>query len=798
MTQGAPCRWRRRAQTAAVLVALAAVAVLLAHGCSGKPDIGASPMAETNRLIDEKSPYLLQHAHNPVNWHPWGEEAFQKARQEDRPIFLSVGYSTCHWCHVMERESFEDEAIAEMLNAHFVAIKVDREERPDIDDVYMSAVQVLTQRGGWPMSVFLLPDGRPFYGGTYFPKDRFARVLTTIAEMYRSDRGKLDEAAGEVATAVAAMVEAPQSSASLHPQFVKRTLDTLHRQFDAEHGGFGGAPKFPPHTAIELLFDGYRRGGGEGLLAMATLTLEKMALGGIHDHIGGGFHRYSIDERWFVPHFEKMLYDNALLARNYVEAYRLTQDELFRETAEAIFEWIEREMTGPEGSFYSALDAESEGVEGQFYVWRQDEIEGVLGHDAPVFLDAYGVEEKGNFTDEGTGRKSGENVLHLKQRLEEGAIASQMAAAKAELLAVREGRPRPALDDKVIASWNGLMIGALAYAGRELEEPNYTKRAERSAEFIVRRLWKDGRLLRRWRDGEARFGGALDDYVFVAYGLIELYESTGERRWLERAREMMDGAIDLFWDEPRGGFFSTADDSEPLFVRPKDVLDNPLPSGNGMAARILLRIAEATGERKYGEYAERTLRAMAPWMERAPYGTETLALAAGMHFERKESMERKEGEAMEEAREAEPQSVTAERHPVKVTAKTSKITVTPGEPFEVEVTIAIAEGWHINSRRPTVDFLVPTAVGLREGGPFQLGEVEYPDDTMIELAGDQMAVYEGTMELVVPVTVLDGAHPGPGTLGIVVQFQACDNQMCQAPDRVDVELPVVVATKQNL
>ncbi len=592
----------------------------------------------SNHLIGEKSPYLRQHADNPVDWYPWGEQAFARALSEDKPVFLSVGYSTCHWCHVMARESFEDPAVAATLNASFICVKVDREERPDIDQVYMSAVQSVSGRGGWPMSAFLLPDGRPFYGGTYFPREQFRKLLMQIARMYREDRGRLEKAAAEVTQAVAAMSEIPRrteadgAASSMGERVVRRTLQVLHRSFDAAHGGFAGAPKFPPHGALALLLHEYPRTNEEGLLRMAIATLDAMALGGIHDHVGGGFHRYATDERWLVPHFEKMLYDNALLARRYAEAFAITRDPFYREVAERVYCWAEREMTGPEGEFYSALDAESEGVEGAFYVWRKDEIVSVLGEEeGALFCRSYSVRPEGNYADEATGGRTGENILHLSGRGIQGSSSQgsgDLAAMRVRLLRAREQRPRPGRDEKVITSWNGLMIGSLAHAGRVFQDQRYTAMAEKAARFVLRHLLAGRRLFRRWCEGEAKHAGCLDDYTYLATGLLELWEATGTEEWLAQAREVTEIAIEEFWDQEGDAFFYTGEQSEHLFARPKDALDHPLPSGNGTAALLLLRLSEITGDRRYHDYAKRTLEAMSPWMERGPFGAETLALAA--------------------------------------------------------------------------------------------------------------------------------------------------------------------------
>jgi len=748
-------------------------------------------MTHTNRLIDEKSPYLQQHAHNPVDWYPWGPEAFEKATRENKPVFLSVGYSTCYWCHVMERESFEDESLATLLNDNFVPIKVDREERPDIDQVYMDAVQSITGRGGWPMSVFLLPDGRPFYGGTYFPPDQFRQVLTRVARMYREERVRLDESAADVAESVASMAGVPKRAAGTEvgERLVRRTLEVLHRSFDAAHGGFGGAPKFPPHGALRLLLHEYRKAHEEGLLQMGTATLDQMALGGIHDHIGGGFHRYATDERWFVPHFEKMLYDNALLSRSYLEFYAVTHDPFYREAAEGIYAWVEREMTSPEGGFYSALDAESEGVEGKFYLWRRDEIISALGEKpGAIFCRVYNVTSEGNYTEEATGKRTDENILYLKQRV--GQDLRVLPALRAQLLRARDQRPRPHRDDKVITSWNGLMIASLAYAGRELQEPRYTGMAERAARFVLANLYADGRLLRRWRDGEAKFPGYLDDYAYLADGLLELHETTGDREWLDRARELMEAAIAEFWDDQDGGFFYTGEHSERLFVRPKEALDHPLPSGNGMAALVLLRLARATGEDRYRGYAERTLHALAPWMERAPYGTETLVLATALDVEQKA----RAGAAQPaHASTPKPHPVTVERRPVSLCGTAWRGGVAPGDRFSVTLDIDIANGWHINSHRPHQDYMVPANLHIASGLPVEVGEIAYPAAHDIELAGEKLSVYEGKVSLSVPFTVAAAAQPGGAELSISLRFQACDNTSCLPPDEIRLKIPLAVS-----
>jgi uncharacterized protein YyaL (SSP411 family) len=763
-------------------------------------------VTHTNRLIDEKSPYLQQHAHNPVDWYPWGEEAFAVARRENRPVFLSIGYSTCHWCHVMERESFEDEATARLLNDHFIAIKVDREERPEVDQVYMEAVQAITGRGGWPMSVFLLSDGRPFYGGTYFPPQQFAPLLERISTMHRRQRPQLEKAAGETVEAVRhqAATLSREARQDLDQEVVTRAVTALRRSFDEVHGGFGGAPKFPPYNGLTLLLWEHGRTGDHELLRLVTVTLEGMARGGIHDHIGGGFHRYSTDPRWFLPHFEKMLYDNALLSRSYVEAYVVTGDPVYREVAMDVYHWVTREMTSPEGGFHSALDADSEGVEGRYYLWRREEIEQVLGADeAELFCWVYGVERDGNYREEALGRASGENVVFLRQRVTDLAarrsidsadLEGRMADARRKLLAVRDRRPRPSLDDKILASWNGLMIASLAYAGRVLDEPQLSTAAARAAGFVLTSLVRDGRLFRRWRDGEARFAACLDDYVYLAYGLLELHAATHESAWLGEARQLMEAAIREFWDGDQGGFFYTANGAEPLFVRPKDALDHPLPSSNGLAVIVLLELADRTGDERDSHYAGETLRAMASWMERAPYGTETLALATARHLARAEAPVPISEAAISAKASAKPETATATRNPVTFSVTPSAATVAPGGKLTLSMRLSIEKDWHINSHTPYQDYLIPTSVTVAGTAPLTVATISYPAGRDLEVAGEILSVYEGTLELAVPISLAKAAKRGRIELRVDLRFQACDGTSCLVPDEITTRVPVTVAS----
>jgi uncharacterized protein len=578
-----------------------------------------------NRLIDETSPYLLQHAHNPVDWYPWGEEALQRARAENKPILLSIGYSACHWCHVMERESFEDPEIARLMNDNFVNIKVDREERPDLDTIYMEAVQAMSGHGGWPMTVFLTPDGVPFYGGTYFPPtDRlgmpgFQRVLTSVAEAYRRAPDEIRRSAEQLRSRLGGSLMGHEAGA-LDERVAAAAYQGLVASFDARHGGFGGAPKFPQPMNLEFLLRYYKRTGEPHALAMARVTLDHMRRGGIYDQLGGGFHRYSTDDVWLVPHFEKMLYDNALLARVYLEAYQVTGDEAYRQVVEETLGYVLREMTSPEGGFYSAQDADSEGEEGKFFIWTPREIAEVLGpEDAPLVAAYYGVTEQGNF--------EGRNILHLARPAEEVAQAHGVSPQKVHaaverarrlLFAAREKRVKPGRDEKILTAWNGLMLRAFAEAARVLGRTDDRATAEKNAAFLLANLRRDGRLLRTYKDGRARLNGYVEDYAALADGLLALYEVTFEPRWFAEARTLAEEMLRHFWDDTEGGFFNTSDDHEQLISRPKDLFDNAVPAGNSMAVDVLLRLGALTGEGRYAEHAERTLQALSGVIPRAP------------------------------------------------------------------------------------------------------------------------------------------------------------------------------------
>ncbi|MGH9322435.1 MAG: thioredoxin domain-containing protein, partial [Vicinamibacteria bacterium] len=550
---------------------------------------------EPNRLIDETSPYLLQHARNPVAWYPWGEEALLKARAEDKPILLSIGYSACHWCHVMERESFENEDIAALMNESFLSIKVDREERPDLDEIYMSAVQMLTGSGGWPLTVFLTPELEPFYGGTYFPpEDRWGRpgfptVLREIARVFREDRSRVRETSKALTDRIQSLAFTPATRELLSRSLIAQAARKLAMRFDPREGGFSAAPKFPPSGAISLLLRYHRASRDPDAREMVELTLDKMAAGGMYDHLGGGFHRYSTDAVWLVPHFEKMLYDNALLARAYLEAYQVTGKEDYARVAGETLEWVMREMQGEECGYFSTQDADSEGVEGKFYVWSEEELRRLLGDRAEEFSRVYDVTPGGNW--------DGENILHRPAGFSSSdpALESSLRESRAILFRAREKRVRPGLDDKVLASWNGLAIIAMARGYQVLGEERFLSSARRAARFLEGRMFRDGRLLATYRAGRAKLKGYLDDYAFVLGGFVELFESDFDVHWLERATELASGLESLFLDRDAGGFFFTGSDHEPLIARTKSGYDGALPSGNGMAATYLLKLSEYTG-----------------------------------------------------------------------------------------------------------------------------------------------------------------------------------------------------------
>ena len=588
-----------------------------------------------NRLAGETSPYLLQHADNPVDWYPWGDEALKRAKSEDKPILLSIGYSSCHWCHVMAHESFENDQIARIMNAAFVCIKVDREERPDVDGIYMAAVQALTGSGGWPLTVFLTPDGKPFFGGTYFPpEDRnqmpgFPRVLDAMAGAYRDKKADVLEATSEITGRLAQMSAPQHSDEPLNDELFLAAFNSLAGGFDWENGGFGQAPKFPQPLVMDVVLRQYARTGASLVLEMVETTLEKMARGGMYDQIGGGFARYSTDEKWLVPHFEKMLYDNAMLVSLYSHAFQATGKPLYRQVVEETLGFAEREMSHAAGGFYSSFDADSEGVEGKFYVWTPEQIDEVLGEaDGRVVRAYYGVESGGNF--------EGDSILWIPRETDEVAAELEMPGDEV-LSAVERSRPKlyrerskrvpPGLDDKILVSWNAMMLSAFAEAGLAFGRPEWVERAEQNASFMLDNLFDGERLLRTWKadtdspsTGSAKIPGYLEDYASLGGALLTLYEATFDQHWLDDARRLADAMIELFQDESSGVFYETGSDASELFTRPRDVFDNAIPCGGSMAANLLLELSTHTGEQSYRAAAETSIGSVREYMEKSGAG----------------------------------------------------------------------------------------------------------------------------------------------------------------------------------
>jgi len=583
-----------------------------------------SPKKYTNHLINETSPYLLQHAHNPVDWYPWGEEAFEKAKAEDKPVLVSIGYSACHWCHVMEHESFEDEETARVMNENFVNIKVDMEERPDVDTIYMTFVQLTTGRGGWPMNVFMTPEKLPFFGGTYFPPANrynmpsWQQILISVSDAYRNKRDELMHSANDILGELRRVGISEFSPTGLTTEQLDTAFQSFARTFDSANGGFGGAPKFPPSMSLEFLLKYYKRTGNENALDIVAKTARKMAEGGIYDQLGGGFHRYAVDAIWLVPHFEKMLYDNAQLIRVYLHLYQITKDDFYKRVAEETLGYVKREMLDAGGAFYSTQDADSEGVEGKFFVWTPEEIKGILGErEAQIFNFYYDVSEEGNFEEK--------NILNIKAsaadtaklfKISEEELTGILRSGREKLFATREKRIKPFRDEKVLTAWNGLMLAAFAEAAAILGREDLLDVARNNADFILENMQKDGRLLRTWKDGRVKLNAYLEDYANFSDGLIELYQASGQIKYLEEAKRLADTMITEFWDEENGAFYFTSNDHEELIVRTKDFTDNASPSGNSAAADVLLKLAKLLGDERYERFGVTVLRLTAPQMKR--------------------------------------------------------------------------------------------------------------------------------------------------------------------------------------
>ncbi|HEY3175436.1 MAG TPA: DUF255 domain-containing protein [Candidatus Polarisedimenticolia bacterium] len=761
----------------------------------GTQDPGGAAPRGRNRLAGATSPYLLQHKDNPVSWYPWGPEALEAARRENKPIFLSIGYSACHWCHVMEEESFEDPETAAMMDRYFISIKVDREERPDLDDIYMTAVQMITGSGGWPMSVWLTPELKPFYGGTYFPRESrygrpsFRQVLEGLGESWLKDRDSLKAQADKIHEEVvrylsergaAAGPQTSGSAAPLGPDPIGRAITEMTSSFDHVDGGFGMAPKFPPHRGLVLMLARYRRSRDENLLRMATLTFDRMACGGMYDQIGGGFHRYSTDPKWLVPHFEKMLYDNALMADAYIDAWQTTGAERYRRIVHEILGWVLREMTDSQGPFYSTLDADSEGEEGKFYVWKPDEVLAALGPvEGALVNEYYGITPRGNF-------EGGESIAHVEIPLDAFAerkgippatLTRRLDAARARLLAARGVRVRPHLDDKVLTAWNGLMIGALARAGRAFDEPRYLSAASKAADFLLKNVRASDGLMRvSYRAGKVNSEGFLDDQAFFIEGLLALNEATGEPRWLKEAQSLVGATDAAFRDAARGGYFFAQAGRPDLIVRSRSSNDGAIPSGNSVMARSFLRLHAATGDPTYRARAGEILTAFQSALEAMPGAYHNMLAALEGYL-------------------ATGPPLGSKQPVVSATARAVSTGALAGGTALVEARIEIGKGWHINSARPTLPYLIPTVVGVQAGQPAEIETIEYPEGRMIQLgfAGKPISVYEERQTVRLTLRLDRELPPGPFKARCFVTYQACNDEACLPPTQASFEVSLTIS-----
>ena len=730
----------------------------------------------TNRLVHETSPYLLLHAHNPVEWYPWGDEALELAKKENKLIFLSVGYSTCYWCHVMEREVFSSPEIAAMMNENFINIKIDREERPDLDEIYMTATQLLIQRGGWPNSVFLTPDLKPFYAGTYFPptdmpgRPGFPTILDAVHEAWVTREAEVIESANQISKTIEMAISrgfTALNARALDRSLTTAALDYLQTSYSDAYGGFGRAPKFPSPANLEFLLSEYERNSGlqtaptkedEALLKMITHTLDMMAYGGMYDQVGGGFHRYSVDAKWLIPHFEKMLYDNAQLAKVYLHAYQLTRESRYQRIAEEIFGFIFREMTAPEGGFYAALDAETDAEEGKYYVWTADEIRKILGKkDAKRFNDVYGVDKGPNF--------EGKSVLYVPKASAVEDSVKDLSTARERLLKARAEREYPLLDTKVIVNWNGLMIDALAYGYHVLGEERYLTAASKAAQFVLDTLQKpNGELWHTYTAGVVKQDAYLDDYAFFVRGLLGLYDATGEEKWLGSARTLTDTMIQLFWDDKNGGFYYTKADAKHLIVRTKKPYDSAIPSGNAVAVKNLLAFGA-----DYWNYAEKTLRIFSDAMAQSPSSFMHLHFALNHYL-----MVTEKG-----VDAATPSLVTA----------STTIKAESDEIFEVELQLEIAAGWHINANPAGQDNLIPTTLEVDKDTPVEIVDIAYPKGKSMrfEFSDESLNVYEDS--LIIPIKLKQKSNwKKNAQITLKLTYQLCNEAECLLPQTLDVPL----------
>jgi len=773
------------------LLALGTLIALLGGSACADPKEPPVNQPKENRLAKERSPYLRQHRLNPVDWYPWGEEALARAKREDKPIFLSIGYAACHWCHVMEHESFEDEETARLLNAAFVCVKVDREERPDLDRVYMTAVQVASRgRGGWPMTVIMTPETKPFFARTYLSREQLRQVTAQIDKLWKSDRAQLEGYADSLSEAIQRSVDDSDAVATddTDAEIFKTLENSLGARFDNTYGGFGSRPKFPPHA--ELLYHLHGDGGRmtDDTRHMVYTTLDALARGGIHDQVGGGFHRYSTDAKWLLPHFEKMLYDNALLARAYARAYALTKRPRYRRVVERLFDWLEREMLRPKGGYASSLDADTEGEEGVTYTWSQGQLQAALASKDAAFLETlFGVEARGNFSDEASGHRNGQNILHWTRSLTE--LAQQQGVAAEALLAridglfltlrkLRDKRPQPGLDDKVITGWNGLLLSAFAHAGSDLGEPRWLERGRRLATYLLKASRReDGTLLRFPQDSGPEIPAFCEDYVHLIDGLLDLAVATGESRWSEAAAELTARLDAEFQDTASGGFFATsATKHETLLARAKESFDSPIPSDNGTAARVNLRLHATTGGEAYREAAERTLSLFRPAMANARMNSGVVALIDALRLQGE--LARAKGTAPARG------DLHVRQGVVQVDVFLSRAQAAPGSSVPILVRVHIDTGWHVNAHEPTAPDLVGTALSAVAGPHAVLKDVRYPPGG---------AAYAGRFDL--PAVLVVSADTAPGRQGIPLELrvQPCNESSCLAPMTLRLDVSLLVA-----
>lgn len=739
------------------------VAILLSSGCQAQSTKQTPPSRAykyTNKLINETSPYLLQHAHNPVNWYPWGAEALDKSKRENKPIFLSIGYSACHWCHVMEREDFENEEVAKLLNDNFVCIKVDREQRPDIDSQYMLAVQMMTRSGGWPLSVFLTPERKPFFGGTYFPRPEFLRLLNRVTEVYTTQPDKLRESADRVAEAMASASKSERAG-NVPISVLRAAANSLKGNYDSVNGGFSPKPKFPQAPNLAFLLSYFRKTGDKTVLQMVTNTLDHIANGGIYDQIGGGFHRYSTDSLWRVPHFEKMLYDQALLVPIYLDAYQITHKPRYKQVVQETLSFLIRELLDKDGGFYSSLDADSEGEEGKFYLWTPTQLEEVLGQDARLFAELYGVTA--------TGDLEGKSVLHIAKPAPAN-ISPRLETMRQKLLNARAKRIRPHTDDKVLTSWNGLMLVAFARAYIVLDNPAYRDTAVQIAQFLTKRMMQSGQLLHNYRLGKADTTGLLEDYACTAYGLVSLYEATHEKKWLDAAQEMATQMTVLFEDKENGGFYATATQGD-LLTRWKDALDNATPSSNGVAALVLAKLAALTGDNSRHEQARKTVEAFQSLVVRLPSALPTLLITY---------------QAFGESSVIKSAAV--------VQLQTESLTAHPGTTVSARLRIRIQKGWHVNAHQPSEGYLIPTTLKLVSDNGITMLKVDYPpsEKGCFAFSKAPLSIYRGDVVLKATILIGKKAPRGKMPLTFVLSYQPCNDRACLLPTKIMTNMTLMV------